>query len=139
MPARFVLAWGTARTRGRSARAARAIRGSAASLNRPIAFDGGYHSSRLGARHGRFSPLEDCGRRPPVRAAPPSWGRHPKTLYKREVVTAFPHGFDRRPYPFVWPPAAPPLPSRPPTSSPPSRTRPATHVPPPLPPPPTAS
>jgi|GraSoi_2013_60cm_1033757.scaffolds.fasta_scaffold47361_1 hypothetical protein len=28
--------------------------GSAASLNRPIAFDGGYHSSRLGARNVRL-------------------------------------------------------------------------------------
>jgi hypothetical protein len=27
----------------------------------------------------RFPPLEVCGRRPPVRAAPPSWGRHPFT------------------------------------------------------------
>jgi hypothetical protein len=28
-------------------------------------------------------------------------GRRPKPLYEREVVKAFPHGFDRRSYPFV--------------------------------------
>ena len=49
----FVLSWSPARTRGRS-RAASAIGGSAASLNRPIAFDGGYHSSCLGARNVRL-------------------------------------------------------------------------------------
>src|SRR6202795_4967375 len=54
MPGPFVLSWSPARTRGRSARAASAIGGSAASLNRPIAFDGGYHSSRLGARNVRL-------------------------------------------------------------------------------------
>jgi len=59
-----------------------------------------------------------------VRAAPPSWGRHPKTLYEREVVKAFPHGFDRRSYPFVWPPAEPILSSRPANISTPSRAGP---------------
>src|SRR6202795_192234 len=54
MPGPFVLSWSPARTRGRSARAASAIGGSAASLNRPIAFDGGYHSSGLGARNVRL-------------------------------------------------------------------------------------
>ena len=28
----------------------------------------------------RFPPLEVCVRRPPVHAAPPSWGRHPQTF-----------------------------------------------------------
>ncbi len=28
----------------------------------------------------RFPPSEVCGRRPPVCAAPPSWGRHPQTF-----------------------------------------------------------
>lgn len=30
----------------------------------------------------RFPPLEVCVRRPPVHAAPPSWGRHPQTFTK---------------------------------------------------------
>src|SRR5260370_36877892 len=34
---------------------------SAASLNRPIAFDGGYHSSRLGARNVRLWPQSGLG------------------------------------------------------------------------------
>src|ERR1700730_18682581 len=54
MPGPFVLSWSPARTRGRSAPAASAIWGSAASLNRPIAFDGGYHSSCLEARNVRL-------------------------------------------------------------------------------------
>ena len=33
----------------------------------------------------RFPPLEVCGRRPPLCAAPPSWGRHPKTFTISEV------------------------------------------------------
>src|SRR5216684_9191580 len=59
MPGPFVLSWSPARTRGRSARAASAFGGSAASLNRPIAFDGGYHSSRLGARNVRLGSDSD--------------------------------------------------------------------------------
>ena len=55
----------------------------------------------------RFPPLEAFGHRPPVHAAPLVSGRHPKPLYEREVVKAFPHGFDRRSHPFVWPPAEP--------------------------------
>jgi hypothetical protein len=61
MPGHFVLSWSPARTRGRSARAASAILGSAASLNRPIAFDGGYHSSRLGARNVRLGSFASFG------------------------------------------------------------------------------
>ena len=33
----------------------------------------------------RFPPLEVCGRRPPLCAAPPSWGRHPKTFTEGDV------------------------------------------------------
>ncbi len=32
------------------------------------------------------SPLEVCVRRPPVRAAPPSWGRHPQTFTGHEIA-----------------------------------------------------
>jgi hypothetical protein len=34
----------------------------------------------------RFPPLEVCVRRPPVHAAPPSWGRHPQTFTKPELT-----------------------------------------------------
>jgi len=40
-------------------------------------------------------------------------GRHPKPLYERELVKAFPHGAYQRSYPFVWTPEEPILPSRP--------------------------
>ena len=53
--------------------------------------------------YARFPSLEAFGRRPPNAPRRPSSGRHPKPLYEREVVKAFPHGFDRRSYPFVWP------------------------------------
>ena len=36
----------------------------------------------------RFPPLEVCVRRPPVCAAPPSWGRHPKTFTTADSCTA---------------------------------------------------
>src|ERR1700676_716833 len=37
----------------------------------------------------RFPPSEVFGRRPPARAEPFVSGRHPKTLYERELVKAF--------------------------------------------------
>jgi hypothetical protein len=39
----------------------------------------------------RFPPLEVCVRRPPVPAAPPSWGRHPQTFTKAEVAATLLH------------------------------------------------
>jgi hypothetical protein len=95
MPGHFVLSWSPARTRGRSARAASAIGGSAASLNRPIAFDGGYHSSGLGARNVRLGSNCDL----PVRLGhvePVSGqGRMSKTAHTTATAAQY-HAQDRR-------------------------------------------
>ena len=34
----------------------------------------------------RFPPLQVCVRRPPVCAAPPSWGRHPQTFTEADIA-----------------------------------------------------
>jgi hypothetical protein len=40
-----------------------------------------------------------CGRRPPVPAAPPSWGRHPQTFTQPEVTTSARNWYPKRKYP----------------------------------------
>src|ERR1700730_12087473 len=105
MPGPFVLSWSPARTRARSARAARAFEGSTASLNRPIAFDGGYHSSGLGARNVRLGQKHHFdqrrslpilpGKRTFLESAGMSQTCHEETSGLREFEIGFEAGFSR--------------------------------------------
>ena len=59
----------------------------------------------------RFPPLEVCGRRPPVHAAPPSWGRHPQTFRSGHSLR-FTEGYRCDPIAFSGQPEGPSLISR---------------------------